>query len=82
MAIICDGTCIIFNGETKNLNGEATETRRGECFEVKLGGETHFLAGRPFPLAGQRFSGVVTRGVLFAICKHDSDRKLNGFLLF
>ena len=27
-AIICDGTCIILDGEAKNLNGKATETRR------------------------------------------------------
>ena len=54
LAIICGGTCIILTGK-QNFKGEATETRRGECFKLKLGGKTHFSGGSSFYLGGAAF---------------------------
>ena len=46
----------------ENFNGKAKEARRGKCYDSKLAGKQIFVAGHPFTLAGQRFSGVVTGG--------------------
>ena len=89
MVIICDGTCIIFDGETKYFNVEATEIRWGECVKLKLGGETILLAGHPFTLAGQRSSGLVTGGCskrrqrhLFSNVKREGGTDLFIYRLF
>ena len=64
-AIIYDRYCISFHGKqkcqrgNKNVNGETTETRKGKYLISNLAGK-NFLADHPFPLAGHRFSGVVT----------------------
>ena len=39
----------------KNFNGEVTETRPGERFKLKLGGETHSPGGSYFYLSGAAF---------------------------
>ena len=62
MAIICDGTCIIFDGETKILTGKQSKQGGGNALNSNLAGKHTFLAGHTFTLAGQRFSGVVTGG--------------------
>ena len=62
MASICNGTCIIFDEETKISTGK--QQKQGGRLE--LGGETHFLAGHPFTLTELRFSGFVTGGCLNA----------------
>ena len=68
MAIICDGTCIIFYGETKISTGKQQKPRQKQGGESalcsNLAGKHISLAGHTFTLAGQCFSGVVTGGVL------------------
>ena len=62
--IIGNGTCIIFDGERKITTGKQQKQGRESALNSNLAGKHIFLAGRPFTLAGQRFSGVVTGGCL------------------
>ena len=65
-AFMADGTCIIFDGETKITMGKQQKQGRESALNTNLAGKHIFLAGRPFTLAGQRFSGVVIGGCLLA----------------
>ena len=56
------------------------ETRRGECFQLKLGGETHFSGGSSFYLGGQRFSGIVTGEVFKLVAEIFGDPKVGGLV--
>ena len=62
LAIICDGTCIIFDGETKISTGKQQKQGEESVLTSNLAGKHIFLAGHSFTLAGKRFSGVVTGG--------------------
>ena len=65
MAIICDGcdgTCIIFDWETKIPTGMQQKQGGESALSSNLAGKHIFLAGHPFTLAGWRFSGVATGG--------------------
>ena len=62
MAITCDGPCMIFGGETKISTGKQQKQGGESAINSKLAGKHIFLAGHPFTLAGQSFSGVVTGG--------------------
>ena len=63
MAIICDGTGIIFDGETKISTGKQQKQDGESALNSNLTGKHIFLAGHPFTSAGQHFSGVITEGV-------------------
>ena len=60
MAIICDET--FFDGETEISPGKQRKQGGERAEESNLARKRIFLAGHPFALAGQRFSGVVTGG--------------------
>ena len=62
LAIICDGTCIIFDGETNISTGKQQKQGGESALNSNLAGKHTFLVGHTFTLAGQRFSGVVTWG--------------------
>ena len=59
MAIICNGTCMIFDRKTI-LTMKQQKQGVESAFNTNLAGEHIFLVGHPFTLAGQRFSEVVT----------------------
>ena len=54
---------MIFDGETKILTGKQQKQGGESASNSNLAGKHIFLAGHPFTLAGQCFSGVVTGGV-------------------
>ena len=67
LAIICDGSCIIFDGETKISTGKQQKQGGESALNSNLAGKHIFLAGHPFSLAGQHFSGIVTGGCVMRL---------------
>ena len=55
---------MIFDGETKILTGKQQKQGGESAINSNMAGKHIFLAGHPFTLAGQSFSGVVTGGCL------------------
>ena len=66
-AILYDGTCIVFDGEAKVSTGKQRKQGEENDFNSNLEGKHIFLTGHPFTLAGPRFSGVVTGGVISVV---------------
>ena len=62
MAITCDGTCLISDGETKISTGKQQKQGGESAINSNMAGKHIFLAGHLFTLAGQSFSRVVTGG--------------------
>ena len=58
----------------QNFQRGKVETRQGKYYNSNLAGKHISLAGHPFTLAGQRFSGVITGDLIKINPRHNKQQ--------